>query len=48
MIEVFYGWVELRTEYRDEVWYGWSITRDRNGVEVSRTQPTALCRVIYE
>lgn len=53
MIDLLYGSTELKQEFRPAgkngagSWYGWSITRDREGREVSRTAPREICRLSY-
>ena len=50
-VTAFFGSVEPKVEYREEdgmvVAYSYSIRRDKNGTEVSRTEPTALSGIGY-
>lgn len=50
--KVIYGHVELKLGYREEgnklVCYGHSIHYDRDGKEVSRTEPEAISSMYYE
>ena len=49
-VDILYGSKELRHFYRYDkdgwlVFYGYSITRDKWGNEISRTKPTATAKI---